>query len=213
VSAEIIHGDCIDVLRGMADNSVGAVIADPPYNCGLAYASHDDAMPAEAYEAWCAEWFAECRRVAKRVVIFPGHGNLPMWYRIGPRAGLGCWFKPGNPAGGGVFQFCEFEPFLLYGGSMALSNVIRATITKQRDTGDHPCPKPLALLSEIVKRLRRKKDALSVLDPFVGSGTTGVACALLGVPFIGIEKDAGYAEIARRRIADAQAQPSLGVVA
>jgi site-specific DNA-methyltransferase (adenine-specific) len=207
MSAEIIHGDCIDVMRGMPDASVDAVVADPPYNVGMGYESHDDRMDPAEYERWCADWYAESRRVAKRAVIFPGHGNLAMWHRIAKPSGVGCWYKPGNPARGGVFQFCEWEPFLLYGGRMSKSDVIRATVSRQKGVGKHPCPKPLGLIEEVVRRLR----ATSVLDPFLGSGTTGVACVNLGVPFTGIEKCATYATDASQRIADAQAQMLLGV--
>jgi site-specific DNA-methyltransferase (adenine-specific) len=200
--AVLIHGDCLDVLRRLPAGSVDAVVTDPPYNVGLGYASHDDRMPAAKYEAWCRDWFAECLRVAKRVIIFPGHGNLGMWLGLERPRGIGCWYKPGNPAGGGVFQFCEWEPWLLYGSGIrvGLSDTIRATVGRQADVGDHPCPKPLPLMREILKRI---KAAVSILDPFMGSGTTGVACAQMGKRFVGVEKDAGYFATARRRINDA----------
>lgn len=63
---------------------------------------------------------------------------------------------------------------------------------------DHPCPKPVGLMLELVS-LFADPDEL-VLDPFCGSGTTGVACLRLGRRFIGIEKDAKYAAIARERL-------------
>jgi site-specific DNA-methyltransferase (adenine-specific) len=61
----------------------------------------------------------------------------------------------------------------------------------------------------LVKLVARPGDV--VLDPFMGSGTTGVACAMEGREFIGIEKDAEYVEIARRRIAHAEGQMRLSV--
>ena len=69
---------------------------------------------------------------------------------------------------------------------------------------DHPTQKPVALM-EIVVRWTRGQ----VLDPFMGSGTTGVACANLGRKFIGIEIEPRYFEIACRRIAEAYRQPRL----
>jgi adenine-specific DNA-methyltransferase len=62
----------------------------------------------------------------------------------------------------------------------------------------HPCEKPVELMSHIIKSSTRE-NAL-VLDCFMGSGTTGVACKLLNRRFLGIEKDAGYIEIAKQRI-------------
>jgi site-specific DNA-methyltransferase (adenine-specific) len=63
---------------------------------------------------------------------------------------------------------------------------------------DHPTVKPLALMRYLVKLVTRPGHV--VLDPFMGSGTTGIACRELGREFIGIEKEAEYCEIARRRI-------------
>lgn len=66
------------------------------------------------------------------------------------------------------------------------------------DRPDHPTPKPVALMLEIVADFTDAGEV--VLDPFCGSGTTGVACLRLGRRFIGIEKDAHYAEVARERL-------------
>jgi site-specific DNA-methyltransferase (adenine-specific) len=69
----------------------------------------------------------------------------------------------------------------------------------------HPTVKPLALCRYLLTLLRQPTVNL-VLDPFMGSGSTGVACVQLGIPFVGIERDPEYFEIARRRIAHAQEQ-------
>ena len=73
----------------------------------------------------------------------------------------------------------------------------------------HPTVKPLSLMQWLVRLVARPGDV--VLDPFTGSGTTGVACAKEGRDFIGIELDAEYVEIARRRIEAASAQERLPV--
>ena len=71
----------------------------------------------------------------------------------------------------------------------------------------HPTVKPLALMRWLVKLVARPGDV--VLDPFMGSGTTGVACAMEGREFIGIEREAEYLEIAKRRIEAAGAQMQM----
>lgn len=71
----------------------------------------------------------------------------------------------------------------------------------------HDTQKPLKLMSELVQKFSNRGHA--ILDPFMGSGTTGVACAQLGRKFIGIELDPKYFEIACKRIENAYAQPSL----
>ena len=71
----------------------------------------------------------------------------------------------------------------------------------------HPTVKPIALMRWLCK-LVTPPNAL-ILDPFCGSGSTGVAAVQEGFRFLGIEREASYVEIARRRIADAAAQGSL----
>jgi site-specific DNA-methyltransferase (adenine-specific) len=74
---------------------------------------------------------------------------------------------------------------------------------------DHPCPKPVAWMRWIVERASLPGE--TVFDPFMGSGTTGVACAKLGRKFIGIEIEPKYFDIACRRIEQAYAQPDMFV--
>jgi site-specific DNA-methyltransferase (adenine-specific) len=73
--------------------------------------------------------------------------------------------------------------------------------------GNHPTVKPLELVERLIRLFTDEGD--TILDPFMGSGTTGVACMRTGRKFIGIEKDESYYEIACKRIADAAAQASL----
>lgn len=193
----IYHGDCREILPSIPNGEVEWVITDPPYNAGKAYGQHDDTMTDADYANWCRSWFNDCRRIARGVVIFPGHGNLPVWWDIERPGRVGCWHKPGNPAGGGLVQFCEWEPWLLWGHRMGGSDVIRATVTAQPEVGDYPCPKPLPLL----KRLLLQAKASSVCDPFMGSGTTVVAAHHLGIRAIGIEVEERYCEIAAKRLA------------
>lgn len=92
------------------------------------------------------------------------------------------------------------EPVLIYGSApkMALDSRQFPPIPSEW-AGEHPCPKPLAPMSWLVESLTEGGEV--VLDPFCGSGTTGVACLRLGRRFIGIEKDATYAAVARERLA------------
>jgi site-specific DNA-methyltransferase (adenine-specific) len=66
------------------------------------------------------------------------------------------------------------------------------------DEKKHTCPKPITMINEIIKRLSNEND--TILDCFMGSGTTGVACKNLNRNFIGIEKDETYFKIAEERI-------------
>lgn len=195
----IYHGDCRDVLPTLGFDT-DLLLADPPYNVGCEYDEHDDRMSADDYETWTASWWRKASTATKRQVVFPGHGNLPIWWRVpfpGKPSGVGCWHKPGNPASGGVFQHCEWEPFLLFGQAKGLPDVIRATVNTQPNVGDHPCPKPLSLYRAIIGR----SHATSVIDPFMGSGTTLRAASELGIHAIGIEISERYCEVAANRLA------------
>lgn len=75
------------------------------------------------------------------------------------------------------------------------------------ERGEHPAQKPLKLLIDWVTKFTDEGE--TVLDPFMGSGTTGLACVKLGRKFIGIEKRQDYFELAVRRIAEVHKQASL----
>lgn len=192
-------GDCRDVMPAL--EPVDLVLTDPPYNVGLAYDSHADSMAPADYRAWCADWFGACRAASKRQVVFPGlkyfdqwgvmagEGAVPRW------SATGCWYKPGNFAGGALGGD-DWEPFLYWGKRVGGSSVFRASVGVQPEAAGHPCPKPLLLFRQLLARLK----ATSVLDPFVGSGTTLVAARYLGIPAVGIEISEEYAAIAAQRL-------------
>ena len=81
-------------------------------------------------------------------------------------------------------------------------------LTNSRDRhGTHPTEKPVRLMKELIADFTNQGDLIA--DPFMGSGTTGVACAQMGRKFIGIEKSREYFDIACKRIDDAYRQPDL----
>jgi len=193
----IYHGDCREILPHL--EPVDLVLTDPPYNVGKDYGQHDDEMAPDEYQAWCAEWFGISRSRAQRMIVFPGHGNLGMWYAIRRPSAVGCWYKPGNHASS-IIGFEEWEPWLYWcgnNGMMGGSTVIRATVGKQAAASGHPCPKPLSLM----KKLLIKSRAETTIDPFMGSGTTLRAAKDLGRKAIGIEIEERYCEIAAKRLA------------
>ena len=76
------------------------------------------------------------------------------------------------------------------------------------ESAQHPTQKPLSIMRRSILQF---PDAATILDPFMGSGTTGVACASLGRRFIGIEIDPGYFDIACRRVEAEYRQPRMFV--
>jgi site-specific DNA-methyltransferase (adenine-specific) len=87
-------------------------------------------------------------------------------------------------------------------------NVFRHAVNGEKGIKPHPTTKPLALIQELVELFSEPGEL--VCDPYAGSGTTGVACRMLGRRFLGWEQDPAMAEIARRRIAGDRAVPVDG---
>jgi site-specific DNA-methyltransferase (adenine-specific) len=237
----VIQGDCLDVLRGMPDASVDAIVADPPYSSGGAFRSDRTAAPSSkyspnteagrygdfagdnrdqrAYGYWCALWLAECLRIVKpggSCSLFTDWRQLPtttdalqaggwVW------RGIAVWDKTesARPAKGRYRNQCEY---VVWGSRGPLGTEVGTTddgvaclpgVWRKSMAGlekDHVAQKPVEVLGGVVAICPKGG---TILDPFCGSGTTGVACMQTGRNFIGIELDAGYCDIARRRIAEA----------
>ena len=79
--------------------------------------------------------------------------------------------------------------------------------SENKDRRVHPTQKPISIMVQIIEYFTNKSD--TIFDPFMGSGTTGVACVQLGRNFIGCEIDPDYFKIAEKRIREAELQPQL----
>jgi len=192
----LYHGDCLEILPTLDKGSVGAVVTDPPYNVGINYGVHDDNMSREDFVSWIGRWFPECRRIAATVLV-TGQARLPDYALIEPWKWLLAWWKPAA-MGRSPVGFCNWEPVAMWGrGASTGCDVIRAPIIPDEKLNGHPCPKPVAWAEGFINLLPW---ATTILDPFMGSGTTGVACVNTGRNFIGIEIDEGYYKIAKERI-------------
>ncbi len=213
----VITGDCLEVLPTLADGAVDAVVTDPPFGVGFAgkatkhttsdgvgyLSTTDDADTVRV----AVDAVGLCCRKFGRCVVVPGSRNWAEYPR--PRE-LGCIFFPSG-AGTGPWGFVCSTPIMFYGRDPYLatgrgSRPNSFSTTEATEAGiDHPCPKPIGTMLWLVARASLPGE--SVLDPFAGSGTTGVACLRLGRRFIGIEKDEKYAQIARDRLtAESQGQ-------
>ena len=197
-------GDALELMREMPDASVDAVITDPPYNVGIDYGERVNDNKTD-YVEWCDKWFAECNRVARAILFTPGIGNLKLWMNKDPRW-IMAWVK-NNSMKRITIGFNNWEPILLWGKPRLnyYNDVIIAPFIPMPD--GHPVPKPQFLYDKLVCGFTNEGD--TILDPFMGSGTTGVACVKLGRNFIGYEIHEPYFKIAERRIAEAQLQMRL----
>ncbi len=162
-------------------------------------------------EEYCNGWF----------VVFCTIEGVSKWADVINESSIkykrGCvWVKPDcTPQlnGQGPAQGCECFVVAWNGKGHAKWNAggkrgiyTHNTNSPSRD-GRHPTEKPVKLFMELLKDFTNKDE--TILDPFMGSGTTGVACAKLGRKFIGIELDENYFNIACERIKKAYDQPDL----
>jgi hypothetical protein len=196
-SVTIYHGDCRRMFTVKAD----VLITDPPY--GVAFrgkaTKHTTKKPGGYTTEDDGEIGPDVVRqlltTTKRAAVFPGNRAL---HAYPDPADIGCVYCPSG-AGIGPWGFTCFHPILFYGP--------RATTTLQptsiqsfatADVAGHPCPKPLQWMRWLVGLASLPGE--TVLDPFMGSGTTLRAAKDLGRKAIGIEIEERYCEIAAKRM-------------
>ena len=226
---QVITGDCLEVMRGLDAGSVDAVITDPPYGIGYA-SSRTTRMNGEprktranfGADVFDADWIPDAYRVLKDdayLYCFTRWDVAHLWrdaflaagFKMGQRL---VWdkahWKMGDLRHYGsqvedVLVVYKGGPAMFPGGIGRRGNLFRfSSGYLPEGQVDHPTQKPVALMTQFVNDSTRPGDL--ILDPFCGSGTTGVACVQTGRRFIGIEIEEGYADIARARIAKAAEQ-------
>ena len=212
-NATLYLGDCREILPTL--DKVDAVITDPPYGIGAARRTARKALPninvrhdySKDYgdEDWddssvSDDLITTCRDAGKWCAIFGGH-----YYTMPPSK---CWLVWDKLNGKTDFADCELAwtnfPKAVRRIQYLWNGCMRANGEKR---GDHPTQKPVGVMEWVIGHV--PPPAQTILDPFMGSGTTGVACMNLGRKFIGIEKEPRYFDIACRRIEDAQRQQRL----
>lgn len=217
LSVDLRLGDCLEVLKEIPTGSIQAVVTDPPY--GIAIKNHGQVGRNRRRIHG-----DEDMSVGLAVLEWSERRSLPVIFFASPRKqwpgqwrNLIVWDKGGAVGGGGDLRTClklSWE-LIQVARNRALNNgrdvsVWRHVVT-QRDFVYHTCQKPLDLMTRLIETFTQPGD--TILDPFMGSGTTGVAAVQTGRNFIGVELDEGYYRIAEKRIAEAQAQPALLEVA
>lgn len=212
-NATLYLGDCLEILPTLP--KVDAVITDPPYGIKYSSGTNNLARGKAVYQAdfedspeyvqsVCIPALLEALAKSDgRGVVTPGTPNL--WKYPEPAA-LGGFYQPAA-VGMNKWGRANFQPVLFYGKDPRAGKAIDQTarqLTTPASCNDHPCAKPMDATVWMVSRGSLTGE--TVLDPFMGSGTTGVACMNLGRKFIGIEIEKKYFDIAVERIDQAQRQ-------
>jgi site-specific DNA-methyltransferase (adenine-specific) len=212
---QVITGDCLEVIPTLAAGSVDAVVTDPPYGIGLQtnYASRKRGALAACNDfqpiAGDNKPFDPRPLLGFPVVVLFGANYYAD--RLPPSGGWVVWDKLNGLSSKRSWGFndnSDCELIWTNQGNAARLIPHRWMGAMKESEGNerrvHPTQKPVALMAVLIERYTRPGDL--ILDPFCGSGTTGVACVQTGRRFIGIEIDPGYADIARARIAKAAEQ-------
>jgi DNA modification methylase len=201
--ATLYHADAADVLASIP--KVCALVTDPPY--GLKEAAGKNASRSKlaisadyGADSWddetAPQWLMDAViEKAKHAIIFGGN-----YYRLDPSS---CWLVWDKENGLNDFADCELAWTNLRKAVRRIRyqwhGMLRAN---DEPRGEHPTQKPVQVMEWAIKQL--PDGCTTILDPFMGSGTTGVAAIGLGFKFVGIEREAKYFEAARRRISTLQ---------
>ena len=196
---KLYHGDCLKIMPTLGE--VDAVVTDPPYGIadiwkgGSGHGWGNASSVTEERNEWdnkppTKEDFELIISMANISCIWGGN-----YFKLPISRGWFIWVKPERN-----FTLSEAE--------LAWTNQsfpMRVFECRRSDPDrQHPTQKPLSLMKWCVEKLTNENDL--ILDPFMGSGTTGVACMETGRRFIGVEKERKYYDIAEKRIKNAAAQ-------
>lgn len=199
----LYQGDCREILPTLG--KVDALVTDPPYGLGDKWQGGGgskrsswrfDPREAMAWDREAPSIVSTFPKIAAEVIIWGGN-----YFALPPSRCWLVWDKKQNDSW--TTAQCE----LAWTSLDRPVRAFRMAQCEQANEGrkDHPTQKPLGLMIWCLKWIA----AQTILDPFMGSGTTGVACAREGRSFIGIELDPGYFDIACERIRKEMAQPRL----
>lgn len=234
-SKRLIRGDCLEEMRKMADGSVDVVFTSPPYNDSgktqrdiekKRHIKYQDVEYRENWYEWQCECIDEMIRVTKRMVMYNVQmilSNKEDVYRlIGHYADrihmILVWYKPNaqpQPYAHRISNSYEVVLLLrcrefdsLHINSPFYRNVIVKNINSDHKYSDkHRALMSMDFAEEIIREFTFPKE--TVLDPYMGLGTTGIACIRQNRNFVGIEISEEYYKLAEERIQEETAQISL----
>lgn len=206
-------GDCLEILPTLS--KVDAVVTDPPYGIKQDKGFRGSVGVSGvgqpiARRQYTGEWdrqrppkaiFDMFLKITDQAIVFGGN-YFTDYLPVGKQWLV--WDKINTMPS---FGDCELAWTNLKRNSVKLLRYESNGLMGRREDRVHPTQKPVDVMRWCVNHL--SPDSQAILDPFMGSGTTGVVCAKLGRKFIGIEIDASYFDIACKRIEDAYRQPDL----
>lgn len=196
--SKLYLGNCLEILPTL--DSIDAIITDPPYGLSFRDNRWDSGIP---------EWIDAARTLCDLVAFT----TAPTTQWDYPRPDwVCCWNRHAAASRSSSGGFNHWSPILVYGERKIEVDVYETmfgkTVSENKDI-EHPSPKPVELYMWMLEQMTDPHD--TILDPFMGSGTTGVACMRMNRNFIGVEIEQEYYNVANRRIKNAQRQIAMSL--
>ena len=214
-----LYNDSCDNILPTLDLSDAIIVSDPPFNIGYHYDNYDDNMSEDEYYKWISKIFSLCPSV---VVHYP-ESLYKLAFQMGkfPERVISWVFNSNQMRQHRDIAFFDVkpnfnqvrQPYKNPNDKRIKERIAKGitgsklydwwninqvkNVSKGKNGINHPCVMPLEVMKNIVGILPKDK---VIVDPFMGSGTTGIACKELGYDFIGIELDKNYFELAKDRI-------------
>ena len=223
-NGDLFHGDCLEVMKQLDVKADFVFVSDPPFNVGYHYNTYKDNKPEDEYYTWLADIFG----TKPQVIIHYPENLYKHSFNIGvfPEKVVSWVYNSNTAKQHRDIAFFNIKPDFTK-ATQEYKNPSDKRIQKRiaegkqarlydwwnvnqvknvsKDKTEHPAQMPLEVMLNIVKIISGD----TIIDPFFGSGTTGVACELLGRRWIGIEQDLDYVKIAAKRIKKASEQFGL----
>lgn len=209
----IYNEDCIDGMKSIPDESIDLIVTDPPYGIDLTpqrengkfkntKVANDDNLE------WLDGFVEQIYRVSKNVVcVFCGWQKIDVFKQAFEKKfiikNISVWNKDWFGMGNNYRPNYELCLLCCKTNVKTHSNNKSNILTYRRVAPTkllHSCEKPVGLIEDLIEELSEKNDI--ILDPFIGSGTTAIACLETGRHYIGYELDPEYYKIANDRILD-----------
>lgn len=231
---KLLHGDCLELMKEIPNNSIDMAVIDPPYKLnkttgGISTTGFtnrwqgnlkgSDKKASIINDIEFDEWLPEVYRLLKpqsHCYIWTNDKNLSDLICAAERVGFRLhnilvWKKNNCTPNRWYMKNCEFILFLYKGNAKPINDKSSSQFFEiQNKNGKnklHPTEKPVKVIEKLICNSSDEND--TVLDCFMGSGSTGIACLNTCRDFVGMELDASYFQIACKRIEEAQRQKKM----
>ena len=217
----LYNGDCLEYMKKIKSSSVDLIVTDPPYNLGKFMENRDtnlgkmrdnffgvagwDDLDFKEWKQSINKFFHQAARVETLISVAEKNGfyykTTGIWHKLNPMPrNMNLHFV--NSTEAWVYFTYKARTGTFNNDGKVLHDFVETSVTpnSERKYGKHPTQKPEQLMEHFVSILSDENDV--VLDPFMGSGSVGVAAVRLNRKFIGIELEEKYYSIANSRIAE-----------